>query len=209
MSHKTEAEFWARACEAVDIDTDATGGEWQTAFDKTIADYHARGYEAGRTDAATDISATLDRLATAQERANEQASHQVFPRRVGSSRERGSMIDIERIAHVCHEANRALQVTGGEEPSPHFFDAPEWQVQSAYEGVSAAIEGVTPEQLHESWCAAKVRDGWIYGDVKDAEARTHPCLVAYDQLPADQRLKDRVFQAVVQAFTDHEQEATR
>ena len=73
MSHKTEAEFWARACEAVDIDTDATGGEWQTAFDKTIADYHARGYEAGRTDAATDISATLDRLATAQEAANEQA----------------------------------------------------------------------------------------------------------------------------------------
>ena len=116
------------------------------------------------------------------------------------------MIDIERIAHVCHEANRALQVTGGEEPSPHFFDAHEWQVQSAYEGVSAAIEGATPEQLHESWCAAKVRDGWIYGDVKDAEARTHPCLVAYDQLPADQRLKDRVFQAVVQAFTDHDQE---
>ena len=115
------------------------------------------------------------------------------------------MIDIERIAHVCHEANRALQVTGGEEPSPHFFDAPEWQVQSAYEGVSAAIEGATPEQLHESWCAAKVRDGWIYGDVKDAEARTHPCLVAYDQLPADQRLKDHVFQAVVHAFTDHEQ----
>ena len=116
------------------------------------------------------------------------------------------MIDIERIAHVCHEANRALQVTGGEEPSPHFFDAPEWQVQSAYEGVSAAIEGATPEQLHESWCAAKVRDGWIYGDVKDVEARTHPCLVAYDQLPADQRLKDHVFQAVVHAFTDHEQE---
>ena len=33
------------------------------------------------------------------------------------------MIDIERIAHVCHEANRALQVTGGEEPSPHFFNS--------------------------------------------------------------------------------------
>lgn len=60
------------------------------------------------------------------------------------------MIDIERIAHVCHEANRALQLTGGEDPSPHFFDAPEWQVQSAYEGVSAAIEGSTPEKLHES-----------------------------------------------------------
>ena len=34
------------------------------------------------------------------------------------------MIYIERIAHVCHEANRALQVTGGEEPSPHFSTPP-------------------------------------------------------------------------------------
>ena len=40
------------------------------------------------------------------------------------------------------------------------------------------ISTTNSEQLHESWCAAKVRDGWIYGDVKDAEARTHPCLVA-------------------------------
>ena len=28
----------------------------------------------------------------------------------------------------------------------------------------------------------------------------------YEQLPADQRLKDHVFQAVVHAFTDHDQE---
>ena len=51
------------------------------------------------------------------------------------------MIDIEKIAHVCHEANRALQVTGGEaDVSPHFMEAPEWQVQSAYEGVTAALD---------------------------------------------------------------------
>lgn len=115
------------------------------------------------------------------------------------------MIDIEKIAHVCHEANRALQVTGGEpDVSPHFMEAPEWQVQSAYEGVSAALDGQTPEQLHESWCATKVRDGWTFGPVKDAVAKTHPCLVAYADLPEDQRLKDAVFQAIVQAFAAHE-----
>ena len=115
------------------------------------------------------------------------------------------MIDIERIAHVCHEANRALQVTGGEaEVSPHFMEAPEWQVQSAFEGVSCALDGATPEELHESWTAAKVRDGWVYGQAKDATAKTHPCLVPYDKLPADQRLKDVIFQAIVSAFASHQ-----
>ena len=111
------------------------------------------------------------------------------------------MIDIEKIAHVCHEANRALQVTSGEiDVSPHFMEAPEWQVQSAYEGVSAALEGQTPEQLHESWCAGKIRDGWTFGPVKDAATKTHPCLVPYADLPEDQRIKDAVFQAIVRAF---------
>lgn len=113
-------------------------------------------------------------------------------------------IDIEQIAHVCHEANRALQVTQGDPAvSPHFMEAPEWQVQSAYEGVQSAIDGATPEQLHESWVQSKTKDGWRYGQAKDAEAKTHPCIVPYAELPAEQRLKDRVFQAVVQAFTQH------
>lgn len=113
------------------------------------------------------------------------------------------MLDIERIAHVCHEANRALQVTGGEvDVSPHFMDAPEWQVQSAYEGVTAAVEGATPEQLHESWMRAKIRDGWSYGPVKDAEQRKHPCIVEYARLPLNQRIKDAVFHAIVGAFME-------
>ncbi|MFO1531870.1 MAG: RyR domain-containing protein [Kiritimatiellia bacterium] len=39
--------------------------------------------------------------------------------------------------------------------------------------------------------AAKVRDGWKHGAVKDARARTHPCLVPYDGLPPDEQEKDR------------------
>lgn len=118
------------------------------------------------------------------------------------------MLDIERIAHVCHEANRALQLTYGElDVSPHFMEAPEWQVQSALEGVSAALEGQTSEQLHESWCRYKIEDGWVYGEMKDAEAKTHPCLVPYAELPADQRLKDAVFRGIVTAFVETYEEA--
>lgn len=111
------------------------------------------------------------------------------------------MIDIEKIAHVCHEANRALQVIANEDQaSPHWMEAPEWQVQSALEGVTAALEGRTPEQLHESWCDAKFRDGWVYGETKDPATKTHPCLVAYSNLPDEQQEKDRVFSAIVTAL---------
>lgn len=111
-------------------------------------------------------------------------------------------MDIAAIARICHEANRAIQIeTGDEAVSPHWDDAPAWQRESAIEGVEKAIGGATPEQLHESWCDFKRADGWVYGDVKDADAKTHPCLVPYAELPADQIVKDAVFQAIVAAVT--------
>jgi hypothetical protein len=109
---------------------------------------------------------------------------------------------VEQIAIVCHEANRELQrIHGDPSPSPPWDDAPDWQCQSAAEEVEAALDGATPEQLHEAWCEAKRRDGWTYGPTKDADARTHPCLVPYADLPADQRDKDAVFGAIVTALT--------
>jgi len=105
------------------------------------------------------------------------------------------------IARVCHEANRALQIeTNDPAVSPPWDDAPEWQRRSAVEGVMAAMDGATPRQLHESWMDSKFREGWVYGDVKDADAKTHPCLVDYDDLPADQRAKDTVFHGIVAAL---------
>jgi hypothetical protein len=54
--------------------------------------------------------------------------------------------------------------------------------------------------MHENWTKDKVADGWVYGEVKDAAAKTHPCLVPYDQLPANQRFKDSLFLLTVQFF---------
>lgn len=111
--------------------------------------------------------------------------------------------DLLTIARACHEANRALQIAFDDPAvSPSWEDAPEWQRDSAMHGVGAAINGATPEQLHDAWCEVKRRDGWIYGETKDADAKTHPCLVPYAELPAEQRLKDGLFHAIVNALKD-------
>ena len=111
---------------------------------------------------------------------------------------------LESIARIAHEANRALQAeqqSEGIPVAPPWDKFPDDQKAGVVDGVRKAIDGATPEQLHKSWCEFKRADGWRYGPVKDAEAKTHPCLVDYAILPADQKLKDDVFSAVVTALT--------
>jgi len=105
------------------------------------------------------------------------------------------------IARICHEVNRAYCAAIGDSTQVPWDVLPQELVNSSLLGVDFAIKHpeATPEQQHESWMASKFADGWIHGAVKDAEAKTHPCLVPYDQLPIEQRLKDALFQAVVRA----------
>lgn len=112
------------------------------------------------------------------------------------------MLTNAQIAQVCHDANRALQIVlGDDNVSPPWDDAPDWQTESAYNGVALArSEDVTDEQLHTSWSAEKQADGWVYGPEKNEARKTHPCLVPYSALPAGQRAKDALFRAVVDAL---------
>lgn len=50
---------------------------------------------------------------------------------------------------------------------------------------------------HENWLKQKVSEGWVYGKVKDAKKKTHPCLVPFDQLPKEQQHKDTLFRETV------------
>lgn len=106
-----------------------------------------------------------------------------------------------QIAVVCHEANRVLQNLNGEKEASRRWDLcdPELQ-ESAVKGVEAALAGATPEELHESWVVTKLQQGWTYGPQKNALEKTHPQMVAYEDLPAEQRIKDHLFQAIVQAL---------
>jgi uncharacterized protein YodC (DUF2158 family) len=46
----------------------------------------------------------------------------------------------------------------------------------------------------------KIAEGWVYGETKDSEKKTHPCLVSYDELPEFQKKKDALFCAIVDSL---------
>ena len=103
------------------------------------------------------------------------------------------------VASICHEVNRAWCEFQGDTSQPRWEDAPQWQVDSAIAGVLfvSANPDAGDSASHDSWSAQKVADGWVYGPVKDPVAKTHPCLVPFDDLPVDQQFKDRLFRTVV------------
>jgi hypothetical protein len=109
---------------------------------------------------------------------------------------------ILNIAAVCHEANRMYCLTIGDTSQPDWMQAPEWQRSSAITGVEKIATGATtrPEQSHESWYAEKDANGWVYGDAKDAEAKTHPCMVPFAALSPEQQMKDKLFFAIASAL---------
>jgi hypothetical protein len=113
----------------------------------------------------------------------------------------GAPVNPETIARVAHEAIRALQVEL-DEPVVHpaWDEAPEWQRVSMLDGVSKALDGASPQDMHEAWCAYRWATGWTYGPVKDEQARTHPDLRPYERLSAEQRAKSEVVVAIVGAL---------
>lgn len=109
-------------------------------------------------------------------------------------------LDLVAIARTCHEVNRVYSRSIGDNSHEHWDEAPDWQKDSAIKGVNAALAGVTDEELHQLWCDEKHQDGWVYGEVKDATAKTHPCLVPYAELDSNTRLKDTLFRTIVESL---------
>lgn len=107
-----------------------------------------------------------------------------------------------KIARICHEANRQLQLELGEKPSAHWEECTEEMQASAIEGVQIALRGAGPREMHQAWMEHKIAQGWHWGEKKSELMKTHPCIVDYDELPAEQKLKDDLFLAVVHALKD-------
>jgi len=106
------------------------------------------------------------------------------------------------VAKLCHEVNRVYCQSIADWSQPEWDSAPDWQRESAFNGVTMHFENpeATAEDSHKSWLAEKAKDGWVYGPVKDAGAKTHPCFVPYNQLPPAQQYKDELFKVICNTF---------
>ncbi len=47
------------------------------------------------------------------------------------------------------------------------------------------------ENVHEVWAAGRIAEGWTYGETRDDEKKTTPCLVPYSVLPESEKEYDR------------------
>ena len=112
------------------------------------------------------------------------------------------MSDIELVAKVCHEVNRGYCESIGDYSQPRWDKAHKWVRDSAINGVRFFYENPTstPRDMHNSWMNQKIEDGWVYGEVKDPDKKTHPCIAEYDNLPLQQRIIDNLFIAVCEAM---------
>ena len=108
----------------------------------------------------------------------------------------------DEICRIAHEANRIVQRINGEEVDGPWEQISKAKQTSTIAGVTKVMEGETPEELHESWVYHKLKLGWTYGPEKSEDKKTHPCMVPYNQLSRNDRVKDHMFQNVVNAIFD-------
>lgn len=109
--------------------------------------------------------------------------------------------EIEACARAAHEVNRQFCSAMGD------FSHGPWETLTddlksvARESViNIATHDHTNKQLHDSWVAAKRSQGWSYAPTKDTKAKEHPCLVAWDQLPFEQQVKDDLWISTVKSL---------
>lgn len=101
-----------------------------------------------------------------------------------------------------HEANRALSVAHGDASHLAWDDTGEVAQEHFMRGIAAVLENpaMSAKEGHDFWVADHVARGWTWGEVKDLAAKTHPCLVPFEQLSTLEQAKDRLFIAIVRAL---------
>jgi RyR domain len=107
-----------------------------------------------------------------------------------------------QIAKIALEANRSYCEQRGEMPPPAWEDASEELRESLISGVAFILHNPASHvsAQHERWCENRWAAGWKWGEVKDYDAKTHPCLIDFDLLPVEQQAKDILFRNIVMSF---------
>jgi hypothetical protein len=113
-------------------------------------------------------------------------------------------ITVKAVAKICHETNRAYCEAIGDLSQVRWEEAPEWQKQSAINGVIFHRNNpdASAAASHNSWLEEKRVAGWTYGPEKNPELKQHPCFVPFEGLPVEQQIKDFLFKRIVETVRD-------
>jgi hypothetical protein len=108
----------------------------------------------------------------------------------------------ELIAQVAHQINRAYCASIGDDSHSPWEETAEEIQKSIIAGVEFRLTNLDApvSAQHDAWMAQKTADGWVYGEDKDEEAKTHPCLVVFEELPPEQQTKDHLFVETVKSL---------
>jgi len=99
------------------------------------------------------------------------------------------MNKIDFIVNIRHIGWVTYQIAAGQ---PYNEQINQDQYESYVDGINFALENpdITPEENHNNWMEMKIKQGWIYGNVKDFDKKTHPDLVPFNELPDIEKRKD-------------------
>lgn len=118
-----------------------------------------------------------------------------------SHEEEYSDAELDFIASVGHSVQCGIDYAFGL-PELHQWglmgEAYKTQMKASVRAV--LIHDKSPKSLHDGWVRRLAQEGWVRGEVKDAEKKTHPLLVAFDELPIEWKLRLRQFRAAVIPF---------
>lgn len=108
----------------------------------------------------------------------------------------------EAIAVVVHAAIKAWNEAHGDFSLKDWNEAEQWQRDSTFQMIDDILLHQQPdaEQVHNLWMQKKLADGWVYGEIKSSEKKTHPCLVPFSQLSDFERKKDSLVKAIVSSL---------
>ena len=114
-----------------------------------------------------------------------------------------NLVVICAIAAVAQSANKAWCAANGDFSQTDWDTAPEWQKQSLIDGVRFHLDNpdASPSASHDNWLKHKKGEGWVYGEEKCAEKRTHPCILPFEDLPFHNRAKDILFRSIVHSLS--------
>jgi isocitrate lyase len=90
---------------------------------------------------------------------------------------------VEQIAIMVAEAQRLRSTPA----TPHWEDLPQADQDELRAFVSGILSGRPVAQQHEAWFADQVLAGWTYGPTLDAQAKTDPDLVHWEDYTAERR----------------------